>query len=145
MCIDWNKSAALNGMEIDELKSWFEKYQGSARRIIAVCERCGIEREIVFQAYRKLCRGCAKKLSEAREVQRLRAIEYWSCPEGRESYKAAFDKMRGGSDIVNHHLIYDHSDLSKHVMPMARSMHQKLHRLFQKHGIEIPHINEVEI
>lgn len=49
--------------------------------------------------------------------------------------------MVGGYDIVGHHMIYDHSDLSTNIMEMPRSMHTRLHRLFQKHGIEIPHIN----
>ena len=51
------------------------------------------------------------------------------------------DKMKGGNDIVGHHMIYDHSDLTKNIMPMTRSMHARLHHLFRKHGIEIPHIN----
>lgn len=56
-------------------------------------------------------------------------------------YDGANESMRGGYDIVDHHMIYDHSDLTKNVMPMTRSTHTKLHRLFQKYGIIIPHIN----
>lgn len=52
-----------------------------------------------------------------------------------------YDVMRGGNDIVGHHYIYDHSDLSKNIMKMTRSMHMRLHNLFRKYGIEIPHIN----
>lgn len=46
-----------------------------------------------------------------------------------------------GNDIIEHHMIYDHSDLSKNIMKMTRSMHMKLHQLFRKYEIEIPHIN----
>ena len=52
-----------------------------------------------------------------------------------------YEAMRGGHDIVDHHMIYDHSDLSKNIMKMTRSMHMKLHQLFRKHGIVVPHIN----
>lgn len=58
-----------------------------------------------------------------------------------DAHKIAVERQRGGNDIVNHHMIYDHSDLTKNIMPMTRSMHMRLHRLFQKHKIEIPHIN----
>jgi len=58
-----------------------------------------------------------------------------------DACKAVTERQVGGYDIVGHHMIYDHSDLSKNIMYMTRSMHMRLHRLFQKHGIEIPHIN----
>lgn len=51
----------------------------------------------------------------------------------------------GGYDIVGHHIIYDYSDLTKNIIPMTRSMHMKLHQLFRKYGIIIPHINVKEI
>lgn len=57
------------------------------------------------------------------------------------SHKVASENQRGGHDIIKHHMIYDHSDLAKNTLPMTRSTHTKLHRLFQKYGIEIPHIN----
>lgn len=53
----------------------------------------------------------------------------------------ANDKMRGGHDIVWHHIIYDHDDLSKNTIGMTRSDHQKLHQLLRKLGYIIPHIN----
>ena len=75
-------------------------------------------------------------------------------PEGRaaisesiknsESAKASQDRQRGGDDIVGHHYIYDHSDLSKYIMKMTRAAHTRLHWLMRKSGIEIPHINMEE-
>ena len=50
---------------------------------------------------------------------------------------------RGGQDIVYHHYIYDHSDLTKYTMKMTRSAHTKLHNMMHKTGIEVPHINKV--
>lgn len=44
-------------------------------------------------------------------------------------------------DIVRHHYIYDHSDLSKNTIEMTRSDHSKLHALFRKLGYIVPHIN----
>ena len=53
-----------------------------------------------------------------------------------------FERMRGGNDICNHHYMYDHSDLSLNTVQMTRSDHQKLHKLLQKLGYIIPHINK---
>ena len=53
--------------------------------------------------------------------------------------------VRGGGDICGHHYIYDESDLSKNTVQMTRSNHQKLHRLLQKLGYIVPHINIKEI
>lgn len=52
-----------------------------------------------------------------------------------------FDKMRGGQDIVWHHTLYDHADLSKNRVAMTRSNHTMGHHVLQILGIEIPHIN----
>jgi hypothetical protein len=52
-----------------------------------------------------------------------------------------FEKQRGGEDLVRHHYIYDHNDLSKYTTLMTRSKHTQLHQSFRKCGIFIPHIN----
>ena len=57
----------------------------------------------------------------------------------------AVDAMRGGHDIVNHHFIYDHSDLSLNTVEMTRSDHGKLHKLLQKLKYIVPHINVKEV
>lgn len=59
-----------------------------------------------------------------------------------ESAKASQDKQRGGNDMVKHHYIYDHSDLSKYTMKVTRSKHAKIHAWMRKAGIVVPHINE---
>ena len=51
--------------------------------------------------------------------------------------------MCGGNDIIEHHYIYDHSDLSKYTMKMTRSAHTRLHNLMRKAGIKVPHINDL--
>ena len=85
-----------------------------------------------------------KKISDAgigRKVSDETRRNLSEAAKNSEAVFAAADVMRGGYDIVDHHMIYDHSDLSKHTIPMTRSMHQRLHKLFQKHGIRIPNIN----
>lgn len=62
-----------------------------------------------------------------------------------EAAKANANRMRGGDDIVEHHYIYDHSDLSKYTMKMPRSEHSKLHSLMRTSGIKVPHINVLEV
>jgi hypothetical protein len=56
--------------------------------------------------------------------------------------KAHGDAQRGGYDVVNHHYLYDHSDLSLNTVGMTRSDHTRLHWLLWKLGVEVPHINE---
>lgn len=60
--------------------------------------------------------------------------------EGQEE-SGMFERQRSGNDIVNHHYIYDHSDLSKYTMKMTRSAHFRLHNNMRKAGIKVPHIN----
>jgi hypothetical protein len=58
-----------------------------------------------------------------------------------DAAKARNDTMRGGDDIVKHHYIYDHADLSLNTVQMTRSDHMSLHRLLQKLGYIILHVN----
>jgi len=220
--IDWNKSAKLNNITVDDLKEYFDRFPGSHKRIIAICE-CDCcehkEREISFGAYTDLCRSCSQKKShrttESKAIQskasnkmyyddptikerissglkRIHKIDptiaqrmseshkkRYEDPEERrktgeagkiardkdpdivrrqmisikkthndhpelwktEAMKHSSDKQRGGNDIVRHHYIYDHNDLSKYTTKMTRSKHTKIHRAMQKIGIQIPHIN----
>lgn len=48
-----------------------------------------------------------------------------------------------GQEIVNHHYLYDHDDLSLNTVKMVRSDHGKLHALLRKLEYKVPHINEV--
>ena len=57
-----------------------------------------------------------------------------------DAVKAANDTMRGGNDLVKHHYIYDHNNLSLNTVQMVRSDHMKLHKLLQKLGYIVPHI-----
>lgn len=51
------------------------------------------------------------------------------------------ERQRGGNDVVDHHYIYDHSDLTKYTMKVTRSKHAKIHAWMRKSGIKVPHIN----
>ena len=64
--------------------------------------------------------------------------------EGRlnsDAAKDAYDTMRGGEDIIEHHSIYDHNDLSKYTMKMTRSQHAALHNQMRGLNVRVPHIN----
>lgn len=56
--INWNKSAKLNNCTVEELKAYFDKYPGSEKKIIRICDGCGGEREIRFFEHDKLCLKC---------------------------------------------------------------------------------------
>lgn len=58
-----------------------------------------------------------------------------------DAAKEEQNRQRGGYDIIQHHYIYDDSDRSKYTVEMIRSDHTSLHRLFQKLGYIVPHIN----
>lgn len=60
--------------------------------------------------------------------------------KGREE-AGVYEAMRGGFDIVNHHYIYDHSDLSKNIVQMTRSDHASLHNVLRKLGYIVAHVN----
>jgi len=89
--IEWDKSAELNKMGIDELKTWFEKYPSSGKRIIVICEECNKEREIYFNAYRELCKHCAMKQESIIEKLSNAANRQWSVSGAREAHS---DYMR---------------------------------------------------
>lgn len=58
-----------------------------------------------------------------------------------EAQIASDEGKRGGYDIIQHHYLYNHSDLSLNTVQMTRSDHMSLHRLLQKLGYIVPHIN----
>ena len=62
--INWEKSAKLNGANVSELKSYFDKYPVSNKRIIAICDNCSKERNVSFYQYRDLCHKCAVNIPE---------------------------------------------------------------------------------
>lgn len=66
-------------------------------------------------------------------------------PKTKAAMSRAHDTMRGGNDIVNHHYLYDHSDLSLNIIGITRSDHMRLHKLLQKLKYIVPHINVKEI
>lgn len=60
-------------------------------------------------------------------------------------HNAAISKGLSNNDLVNHHYLYDHSDLLLNTVKITRSDHMKLHRLLQKLKYIVPHINVKEI
>jgi len=68
-------------------------------------------------------------------------LEHSEIMKNSNAVKAEAERQRGGNDIVKHHYIYDHFDLSLNTVEMTRSNHSKLHRLFQILGYIVPHIN----
>ena len=58
---------------------------------------------------------------------------------------AESDIMRGGNDLVTHHYIYDHGDMSLNTVQMTRSDHARLHMLLKKLNYIVPHINIKEV
>ena len=80
-----------------------------------------------------------KTLSEETKLKMSRAkLGYKHSEESKEKIRQAYHS----DSIVRHHLIYDHNDLSKFIVPMTRSAHAILHAVYRKAGYKVPHINE---
>ena len=109
--IDWEKSAKLNNMSVDDLKMWFDKYPSSGRRIIAICEGLNCKnknkgREITFHGYTSLCKSCVNVESWKDENIRdkriknitISTIKRWSNPDERKKASDYWMGRRTGKD-----------------------------------------------
>lgn len=167
MNINWKKTSRMNRISEEDLKSYFIRYPNSHKRVIAICEKCGDERNVTFQQCLPLCLKCSHNTPEHIEAKRLRTIVYFADPtnlknmsdmrkqqyiddpelrkkphdNNPDAWDKANENMRGGYDTLDHHMIYDHADPTKYVMKITRAVHSRLHRVFESHGIGIPHIN----
>ena len=86
-------------------------------------------------------RGIPRSLEVGAAVSAAKLGKPHTSPAQIAADKANAERQRGGDDLVNHHYIYDESDLSKYTMEMTRSQHMSLHRNMQLLGLKIPHIN----
>lgn len=100
MLINWEESAELNNMSVDQLKRQFEKFPQSNRKISVECKNCHIDRIVMYCAYRDLCANCGNKkrwgsLLE-REKQSIRMSKRFEDPDERrkiaESVKKSYEK-----------------------------------------------------
>ena len=58
--IDWKKSAERNNTTVETLQKRFVRFPQSHKRVVVICEGCGKEREITYQARNHLCGFCAR-------------------------------------------------------------------------------------
>lgn len=93
--INWEKSAEINKMSIDDLKSWFIQYPSSGRKIVRICDNCKKEREIYFCGYRDLCYDCSTIDPTYCKDRSIRATEYWGNPIHREEQSIRTAKYYG--------------------------------------------------
>jgi len=74
--IDYEKSAELNGMVVDELKVYFDKYPKSSKKVVRICDGCGEKRELYFHSYHDLCKKCTYNKPEYRLLKSKIAIQH---------------------------------------------------------------------
>lgn len=103
-------------------------------------EKVGKERRQYYIDHPEARLTAAEKTTEQYSTQTARN-EQSDRIRNSEAMKIAIENMKGGNDIVKHHYIYDHNDLSEYTMKMTRSQHTSLHNLMKKVGIKIHHIN----
>jgi len=58
--INWEKSAKINDTTVETLQEYFVRYPKSNKRVVVICERCGEEREVRYDARKPLCGSCAR-------------------------------------------------------------------------------------
>ena len=61
MSMNFEKSAKLNDITLDDMWKWFDEHPYSEKKMVACCEICGRERVIKFISYHDLCRSCSQK------------------------------------------------------------------------------------
>ncbi len=102
------------------------------------------------KAYHESMRGVPKSpeacaaMSDAHEGVPLSPEHSYAITKGlqeSDAVKVAYDAMIGGNDILKHHHIYDHDDLSKYTIEMTRSQHMGIHQNMKFLGLKVPHIN----
>ena len=57
--INWIKTAELHNITIIELKSRFKRFPNSKKKVIAICDVCGIERILDYRDSFKICKTCS--------------------------------------------------------------------------------------
>ena len=143
--IDVEKTLSLRGYDPLVLS------EGSNKKVWAVCNVCGYGRWVFYQGYRNLCRRCAginaiKELAKRNKgrplsIEHRKKISKSMKGKKSEARKTESKRQCGGNDILQHHYIYDDSDRSKYTIGITRADHSKLHRLLEKLGYIVPHIN----
>lgn len=102
--IDYVKSAELNGMGVEELKVWFDKYPQSNKRIIRICDNCRKENEMSFQGYSLLCQKCFSNTPESRLANSKGQIKRWSNQNNRdEQAKRTSEYAKSHPDCMIEH------------------------------------------
>lgn len=67
MDINWERSAEINNISINELRIYFEKFPNSQKHVIRICVDCGDEKEIIFgNGNADRCASCAPKYYKVR-------------------------------------------------------------------------------
>lgn len=87
--IDWEKSAELNGMSVEDTKIYFNKYPSSGKKIVTICDNieCKKVRVIKFYGYHDLCHLCKMRTDDYREKISGILKKYWEDhPDDRKEY-----------------------------------------------------------
>ena len=100
--IDWEKTAKMHSMTIEESQIYFNKYQQSRKDVVGVCDGCGRIKITNRQSYHDRCNKCAKRLPEARKAASLKSIEQWKIPEIRDKMIVNISKGVSGYFYNNH-------------------------------------------
>ena len=81
-----------------------ELSKGSGKKVIAICQKCGENREVIFQQYRDLCRSCAAKnkpiMSEKTKkkiskIHKGKKVTKETCKKLSDAHKGKISGMRG--------------------------------------------------
>lgn len=110
----------------------------SGKRVIAVCDICGVIRDVAFYQYRKLCHKCAhiqhyKDDPDAGDKNRLAQLKHYKeHPELLDRKRETMLRRNAlipdhGALIVSHHVAYDFGNPAALTVQISRSKHAKVH------------------
>ena len=90
--IDWAKSAKLNDMSAKKLKTWFNRYPKSHKKVFAICDGCNVGRVLNFSTYHSLCHACAVNTPEYCKQRSENSKRYWSDQDTRDKMSESTKK-----------------------------------------------------
>ena len=116
--IDWERSAEMNGMMVEDLKAYFGRFPSSNKKVVAICEgkNCGHKVRILRMVdYCDLCFKCSMNTKEYRKKRKV--ISAGLKHSDRTKEKMSATRIGENHPFFNH----KHSDKTKEKISRAKT------------------------
>ena len=85
--INYEKSAEMNNMTIEELKVRFKEFPSSNKKVWRVCDSCGNGASVAYNQCSNLCNECSHKSKKFRKRMSDVTTKSWSSGKRKGSRK----------------------------------------------------------